>query len=51
MSMESKVLVNEDEYLQTFKYELMEVVYAWTHGASFATIWYVLPFAKYTVTC
>lgn len=36
--MESKVLVNEDEYLQTFKHELMEVVYAWTKGASFATI-------------
>ena len=41
VSMESKVVVNEDEYLQSFKYELMEVVYAWTHGASFATIWYV----------
>ncbi|KAK3710074.1 ATP-dependent RNA helicase mtr4 [Vermiconidia calcicola] len=38
VSMESKVLVNEEEYLQTFKYELMEVVYAWTQGASFATI-------------
>ncbi|KAF2718619.1 antiviral helicase [Polychaeton citri CBS 116435] len=38
VSMESKVLVNEDEYLQSFKYELMEVVYAWCHGASFATI-------------
>jgi len=39
VSMESKVLVNEEEYLQSFKFELMEVVYAWTHGASFATIW------------
>lgn len=39
VSMESKVLVNEDEYLKGFKYELMEVVYAWTKGASFATIW------------
>ena len=41
ISMESKVVVNEEEYLETFKFELMEVVYAWTHGASFATIWYV----------
>ncbi len=41
VSMESKVVVNEEEYLATFKYELMEVVYAWTHGASFASIWYV----------
>ena len=39
ISMESKVLVNEEEYLETFKLELMEVVFAWTHGASFATIW------------
>jgi ATP-dependent RNA helicase DOB1 len=39
ISAESKVVVNEEEYLATFKYELMEVVYAWTHGASFATIW------------
>ena len=42
VSMESKVLVNEEEYLRTFKPQLMEVVYAWTKGASFATIWYVL---------
>jgi ATP-dependent RNA helicase DOB1 len=39
VSMESKVLVNEEEYLNTFKSELMEVVYAWTKGASFAAIW------------
>jgi superfamily II RNA helicase len=43
ISAESKVLVNEEEYLQSFKPQLMEVVYAWTNGASFATIWYVLP--------
>jgi len=33
------VPLNEEEYVQTFKKELMEVVYAWTNGASFATIW------------
>ncbi|QIW97390.1 hypothetical protein AMS68_002908 [Peltaster fructicola] len=38
VSMESKVLQNEEEYLQSFKYELMEVVYAWTQGATFAAI-------------
>ncbi|KAK4575120.1 ATP-dependent RNA helicase mtr4 [Recurvomyces mirabilis] len=38
VSMESKVLVNEEEYLESFKKELMEVVFAWTQGASFATI-------------
>lgn len=41
VSLESKVLVNEEEYLGSFKCELMEVVWAWTHGASFAAIWYV----------
>jgi ATP-dependent RNA helicase DOB1 len=39
ISMESKVPLNEEEYVQTFKKELMEVVFAWTNGASFATIW------------
>lgn len=43
VSMESKVLVNEDEYLGSFKCELMEVVFAWTKGESFANIWYVIP--------
>ena len=43
VSMESKVVVNEEDYVQGFKFELMEVVYAWTHGASFATIWFVYP--------
>lgn len=41
VSMESKVLVNEEEYLNLFKPELMEVVYAWTKGASFAATWFV----------
>ena len=39
VSTESKVLVDEEQYLSTFKCELMEVVYAWTHGATFAAIW------------
>ncbi|TKA79880.1 hypothetical protein B0A55_03663 [Friedmanniomyces simplex] len=38
VSRESKVLVNEDEYLDSFKSELMEVVFVWCQGASFATI-------------
>jgi ATP-dependent RNA helicase DOB1 len=42
VSNESKLPVNEEEYLQGFKHQLMEVVLAWTQGASFATIWYVL---------
>ncbi|KAL9604947.1 MAG: hypothetical protein Q9219_000135 [cf. Caloplaca sp. 3 TL-2023] len=38
VSQESKLAVNEDEYVQTFKYQLMEVVFAWAHGTSFAEI-------------
>lgn len=38
-SQESKLVVNEEEYLKTFKFELMEVVYAWSKGATFAEIW------------
>ena len=33
----------EDEYIATFKYQLMDVVYAWAHGKSFAEIWYACP--------
>lgn len=40
VSQESKLPLNEDEYVQGFKYQLMEVVYAWAHGKSFADIWY-----------
>ena len=38
VSQESKLPLNEDEYLQSFKYQLMEVVYAWAHGKSFSEI-------------
>lgn len=41
VSQESKLPVVEDEYVQGFKYQLMEVVYSWAHGKSFAEIWYV----------
>ncbi|KAL8968239.1 MAG: hypothetical protein Q9183_002556 [Haloplaca sp. 2 TL-2023] len=38
VSQESKLPVNEDEYLQSFKYQLMEVVFSWAHGTPFAEI-------------
>jgi len=38
VSQESKLPVNEEEYLQTFKHQLMEVVYAWSKGSTFAQI-------------
>ncbi|KAK0514519.1 hypothetical protein JMJ35_003136 [Cladonia borealis] len=38
VSQESKLPLVEDEYVATFKYQLMEVVYAWAHGKSFAEI-------------
>lgn len=36
---ECKMAVNEDEYVQGFHWELMEVIYDWAHGKSFAEIW------------
>ncbi|GAD95519.1 ATP dependent RNA helicase (Dob1), putative [Paecilomyces variotii No. 5] len=38
VSQESKLAVNEDEYVQSFHWELMEVIYAWANGKSFADI-------------
>jgi ATP-dependent RNA helicase DOB1 len=38
VSQESKLPVNEEEYVQTFKWQLMEVMYAWAKGKSFAEI-------------
>jgi ATP-dependent RNA helicase DOB1 len=39
VSQESKLPVVEKEYVDTFKFELMAVVYAWSKGASFIEIW------------
>ncbi|KAJ5745378.1 rRNA-processing arch domain-containing protein [Penicillium odoratum] len=38
VSQECKMAVNEEEYVQSFHWELMEVVYDWAHGKSFADI-------------
>lgn len=38
VSRESKIELNEEEYVKSFKTELMEVVYQWAKGASFAQI-------------
>jgi len=43
VSQESKLAVNEDEYVESFKYQLMEVVLAWAIGKSFAEIWLADP--------
>jgi ATP-dependent RNA helicase DOB1 len=40
VSQECKLKINEDEYIKSFKSELMEVVLRWANGASFAEIWY-----------
>ena len=39
VAQESKLAINEEEYLATFKFELMPVVLAWSKGTSFAEIW------------
>ena len=41
VSQESKLKVNEQEYVESFKFQLMEVVLAWAQGKGFAEIWYV----------
>ena len=41
VSAESKMEVNEDEYVQSLKWQLMETVLAWAGGRPFAEIWYV----------
>ncbi|KAI8625459.1 rRNA-processing arch domain-containing protein [Xylariaceae sp. FL1651] len=38
VSQESKLEVNEDEYVQSLKWQLMETVYAWANGKSFADV-------------
>lgn len=39
VSVESKLTVNEEEYVQSFKWQLMPVIYAWASGKGFAEIW------------
>lgn len=43
VSQESKLEVNEQEYAEGFKWQLMDVVLAWAQGKSFAEIWYATP--------
>ena len=38
VSIESKLPIVEDEYVQTFKVELMDAVVQWCRGASFSDI-------------
>ena len=38
MSADAKLEVDEDTYLNQFKPHLMDVVYTWANGASFAQI-------------
>ena len=39
VSIESKLTMNEEEYVQSFKWHLMPVIYAWATGKSFGDIW------------
>ncbi len=38
VSQESKLPLNDEEYVQTFKWQLMETMYAWANGKSFSEI-------------
>jgi ATP-dependent RNA helicase DOB1 len=39
VSVESKLAVNEEEYVQSFKWQLMPIIHAWANGKSFGEIW------------
>jgi ATP-dependent RNA helicase DOB1 len=39
VSQESKMPVVEEDYISSFRPELMDVVYSWAKGASFQEIW------------
>lgn len=39
VSQECKLDVNEEEYVASLKWQLMETVYAWAQGKTFAEIW------------
>ncbi|KAJ3039815.1 ATP-dependent RNA helicase mtr4 [Rhizophlyctis rosea] len=38
VSIESKLALDEEEYVQSFRHELMDVTYAWAKGAKFSEI-------------
>ncbi|KAL2912079.1 ATP-dependent RNA helicase mtr4 [Polyrhizophydium stewartii] len=38
VSLESKLTIDEEEYVDSFRHELMEVTYAWCQGARFSQI-------------
>jgi ATP-dependent RNA helicase DOB1 len=42
VSQECKLDVNEEEYVTSLKWQLMETVYTWAQGRPFIEIWYVL---------
>ena len=49
VSKESKLPINEDDYVKSFKVELMDAVVQWCRGASFADICKVRPQALLSV--
>jgi ATP-dependent RNA helicase DOB1 len=50
VSIESKLTMNEEEYVQSFKWQLMPVMYAWATGKSFGDIWLVHAEVIITIT-
>lgn len=43
ISIESKLDLNEEDFVAKFKPQLMETVFAWANDKPFAEIWYVVP--------
>lgn len=44
VSQECKLDVNEEDYSNSLKWQLMETVYVWAQGRPFSEIWYVILF-------
>jgi ATP-dependent RNA helicase DOB1 len=40
VSQESKMPIVEEDYIASFRPELMDVVYSWAKGSNFQEIWY-----------
>ena len=51
VSKESKLAIEEDDYVSSFKVELMDAVVQWCRGASFSEICKVCPYTHCHIRC
>ena len=51
VSKESKLEINEEDYVKSFKVELMDAVVQWCRGASFSDVCKVCPEPSSIILC